>query len=92
MSWNNVVLIILQFKLHSVILELSGTKLDELSEVPADVLEVLLHFLYSQSLPSSLTKQCAYRCIQYAPPRMTDFMDLCRNYVHRKSLRNSKHA
>ncbi|CAG7666507.1 unnamed protein product [Allacma fusca] len=77
-----------EFKLHSVILKLSGTKPEALSLLSSDVVEVLLYFLYSQSLPLSLTKDCANRCIAQAPECMTDFTQLCRDYVHRTALRN----
>jgi hypothetical protein len=55
------------------------------------VLQVVLHYLYSQSLPSTLSQEMAQRCIDTVPKEMNEFVTLCKDYIHRKALKASKH-
>lgn len=80
---------ILQLLVHSVILELSGTKHEGLEGLPPEVLETVIHYLYSQSLPSTLAIDTARRCIQHSPRNMDEFVQMCRDYLHRVTLKQS---
>jgi len=82
-----------EFKIHSVIMNLSNKDqsqiVEQLSSLPADVLEITLYFLYSLSLPSTLTKETVARCVQLAPPNMLEFINMCKKYLHRLLLKQS---
>jgi hypothetical protein len=72
-------------------MELSEGRPEELKGLPHDVLEAALYFLYSQSLPSALSRETAARCIEHAPPSMSaEFVQMCREYLHRTALKKSK--
>lgn len=76
--------------MHSVILKLSGSKHENLEGLsPPEVLETIIFYLYSQSLPLTLSPETARRCIQKAPKEMAEFVQMCRDYLHRTTLKQS---
>jgi hypothetical protein len=62
----------------------------DIAELPSDVLRVLLYFVYTQSLPLSLSGELARKSALLAPPAMTDFTKLCQDYLHRTVIKQSK--
>lgn len=69
-------------------MELSKGKPEELVGVPRDILEIVLYYLYSQSLPSDLTTEVANRCIESAPKFLSsEFREMCQEFIHRASLK-----
>jgi len=72
-------------------MELSKGNSFELTGLPRDVLEVVLYYVYSQSLPLELTTEVASRCIDLTPSFLTnEFPDMCREFIHRTSLKHSE--
>lgn len=71
-------------------MELSGSKSDMLEGLSPEVLETVMFYLYSQSLPSTLSPETARRCIQKAPKEMDEFIQMCRQYLHRYTIKQSK--
>ncbi|KAJ8954724.1 hypothetical protein NQ318_011417 [Aromia moschata] len=84
-----------QFKVHSTILELHGNDIDWKSEPPPfshiseDVLGTILHFLYSECLPESLTEETARQVIIVASTyaSLNRLVSICQLYLKNMALK-----
>ncbi|XP_041365007.1 uncharacterized protein LOC121380244 [Gigantopelta aegis] len=84
-----------EFKVHSVILQLSCPEMDWSSNPPpltglkADVLEATLHYLYAECLPRGLSEDTAKACIKSVGklPGFVRFSDLCDTFLKNAALK-----
>ena len=84
-----------QFKVHSVILQLSCPEMDwsstppPLSGLKADVLEATLHYLYAECLPRGLSEETARACIKSVGklPGFARFANLCDTFLKNAALK-----
>lgn len=83
-----------EFKVHKTILSLS-IPLDwnqyhhPLRGLPEDVLQVVLHYLYSACLPTALTEETAKHCIQAVSklPAFSRLTELCEMFLKSNALK-----
>ncbi|CAG5118911.1 unnamed protein product [Candidula unifasciata] len=83
-----------EFKVHSIILQLSAPELDwtapvtPLTGLPEDVLCVTLHYLYSECLPRGLAEETAQRCARMVGkmPGFARFGQLCETFLKNTAL------
>lgn len=84
-----------QFETHSIILQLLGDSIDwcapqsPLQCLPENVLGTILHFLYSECLPSSMDDTTAEQVIQAISTYecLNKLSDSCRNFLKNNALK-----
>ena len=87
-----------QFKVHSSILKLQGSGIEwsaescPLSNLPEDVLGTILHFLYAECLPDTLTEVTAHQALnavsQY--PSLSKLVNKCNLFLKNMALKQRK--
>lgn len=96
---NKYELLVLQFAVHTCILQLSAPDLDwtvdptPFSGLREDVLGTILHFLYAECLPANLTESTARQCISVAAgyPCLSPLSSLCHHYLRNMALKHRKY-
>lgn len=85
---------LLQFKLHSILLDLAvpghDWRLSTLNGMPDNILSTVFHYLYKECLPPGLSEDTARDCIK----TLTDmkefdtFTNLCQTFLRNTALRH----
>ena len=93
-----IAVFVLQFKVHSIILGITAPGLawhgspPPLSCLREDILETVLHYLYTECLPKGLSEETARDCIKVVGklPGLDNFTQICQNFIKNTALKQRK--
>lgn len=60
-----------------------------LTGLPEDVLQTILHYIYSECLPRGLTEETVQNCVKSVKniPELADFQKLCDTFLQNTALK-----